>query len=123
MNQTKRLVTDALLFVLSSLLLKAFLPPLGFNDCKEFAHIHRFELSKIFTKASSVAVLSSHGGDKNDDENCHGSQSIFNASVEPVRIFVWTNPIPKIVFKFVLRTENRFESPDLDPPRQPPRYA
>ncbi|MBS1970919.1 MAG: hypothetical protein JSU04_11465 [Bdellovibrionales bacterium] len=123
MRKTRQLVTYALLFVLSTLLLKALLPSTGLNDCNEFAHIHRFTLSKLSTNTSSVPVISTSGESHDDDDNCHAAQSLFSASLLPVQVFVWENPIPKVNFKYVLKLESRFKSPDLETPRRPPRDA
>lgn len=103
-------------------MLKALLPSTGLNDCNEFAHIHRFSISKLSMNASGIPVLSS-SGESHDDDDCHAAQSLFNASLVPVQIFVWENPIPKVNFKCISKLENRFKSPDLDTPRRPPRYA
>ncbi len=123
MYKAKRLVTFALLFVLSTLLLKALLPATGHNNCNEFAHVHWYKFNKISNSALDTIATNSYHTDGDDYENCHAAQFIFNTILKPVRIFLWTNTIPKITFEFLARLESHFKSPDLDPPRRPPRHA
>lgn len=117
--RTKPVVSMIMVLILGLLILKNLLPFDGLvANCDAFGHIHFFQ-SAPFKTASSYESPSSTSAPS--DEDCHGGKTGFGLSVLPAPVIVEAAIVPAPVFEIVPELENRFPSPDLAPPRKPPR--
>lgn len=108
-----------LVFVLGLLILKNLLPFEGAaSNCEEFGHIHFFQNAPVGA-VSSFELPPKQATPS--DEDCHGGKTGFGISVIPAPVMVEAAVVPAPVFEIVPELENRFPSPDLAPPRKPPR--
>lgn len=100
MRRRLRPIALLLLMVFAFLALKNLLPNslTAAESCFEFAHIHH-----------------------NSQQECHAGQALFAISTLPESVFEFVNILPALCFQAVLSIDPHFISPDLNPPRRPPR--
>ena len=108
-----------MLIVFGTLVLKTILPNGSHGDCNEFGHIHEFKIEKLFHKnVTEFAVYADDDGD-----SCHSAQTVLSIPGMPLHSFDWAHSRPSNIVKFNINIGLNFQSPDLDPPRKPPRLA
>jgi hypothetical protein len=114
----QRFVSITLLLVLSLMVLKNLLPSVGSaaEDCRQFGHIHWMKLIK---QTHEIGKTWKESGER--DQDCQSAQSLFAYSALPAKVFEFTNALLLAPRKYLSNVAQPLASPDLDPPRRPPR--
>lgn len=118
MRRIRKPVTYGILFVLLTLVFKVFFADItAHGSANEFAHVH---LVHISDSNSYAAISSPQSKKKHNDDNCHGGMDLFICTL-PDKEMSFLNPDFKLSFEKILKIENGFISPNLEPNRKPPK--